>query len=65
MYRESTTSNITQALRKSINMDIRLTGTLNQLFIRNSYSQMKLSEYSSKRKNSVACLYDIIMSRCL
>ena len=42
--REKASSNKTQALTKSKNMDIWVIGTLNQLFIRGSYTEIKLSE---------------------
>ena len=42
--RENTTSNKSQALAKSLNMDIWVIGTLNQIFIRNSYTQIFFSE---------------------
>ena len=42
--RENTTSNKSQALAKSFNMDIWVIGTLNQIFIRNSYTQNFFSE---------------------
>ena len=38
---ENTSSNKTQALPKGMNVDIWVTGTLNQLFTRGSYTQMK------------------------
>ena len=38
--RESTPSNKTQAITKIMNMDILLIGTLNQIFIRGSYTQI-------------------------
>ena len=47
--RENTTSNKSQALAKSLNMDIWVIGTLNQVFIRNSYTQNFFSE------NTVVC----------
>ena len=39
--RESTSSNKTQMLPKSMNMDIWLVSILNQLFIRGPYKQIK------------------------
>ena len=42
--RENTTSNKSQALAKSFNMDIWVIGALNQIFIRNSYTQIFFSE---------------------
>ena len=38
--RENTPSNKTQAITKIMNMDILLIGTLNQIFIRGSYTQI-------------------------
>ena len=38
--RQNTTSNKTQALTKSVNTDIWLSDTLNQLFVRGSYTQI-------------------------
>ena len=40
-HRENTPLNKTQAITKSRNMDIWETGTLNQLFIRGSYTEIK------------------------
>ena len=42
--RTNTPSNKFQALTKSINMDIWIIDTLNQLFIRGSYTQIKFSK---------------------
>ena len=39
--REKAPSNETQALTGSMNMDILVVGTLNQLFIRGSYTEVK------------------------
>ena len=41
--REKTPLNKTQAIAKSMNMDIWVASTLNQLFIRDSYTQVKFS----------------------
>ena len=43
-YRENTSSNKTEALTKSINMGIWEIGTLNQLVIRVSCSEIKFSQ---------------------
>ena len=43
-HRENTLSNKTQALRKSMNIDIGAIGTLNQLFKRGSYTQNNISK---------------------
>ena len=43
-HRENTPSNKTQGLTKSLNMDIWEIGTLNQLFIRGSYTQVNFSK---------------------
>ena len=43
-HREKTISNKTPALIKSMNMDIRVAGTSNQLFRRGSYSETKFSK---------------------
>ena len=48
--RGKTLSNKTQALRKTINMDIWVIGTSNQLFIRGSYTQTKFSKNWSVAK---------------
>ena len=40
--REKAPSNETQALTGSMNMDILVVGTLNQLFVRGSYTEVKL-----------------------
>ena len=37
-------SNRIQALMKSLNMDIWIIGTLNQIFIRSSYAKIKFSK---------------------
>ena len=42
-HRENTLSNKNQALMKSMNMDIWVIDTLNQLFNRGSYIQVKSS----------------------
>ena len=42
-YRGKAPSNKTQALTKSINMDILVVGTLNQLLRRSSYTEIKFS----------------------
>ena len=47
-HRVETPSSKTQALAKSMNMDIWVVGTSNQLFIRGSYGQAT----SSKKKSS-------------
>ena len=43
-HREKAPSNKTPALKKSTNMDVRAVVTLNQLFIRGSYTETKLSK---------------------
>ena len=43
-HREDTPSSKTEALSKSINVYIWAVGTLNQLFIRGSCTQIKFSE---------------------
>ena len=43
-HRENTPSNKTEALRKSMNVYIWAIGTLNQLFIRGSCTQIKFSK---------------------
>ena len=43
-HREEASSNKTQALTKSFNVDIWLVGTSNQLFIRGSYTEIKFSK---------------------
>ena len=43
-YREKAPSNWTQALTKSLNMDIWLVGTSNQIFIRGSYTEINFSK---------------------
>ena len=43
-HREKAPSNKSPALRKSTNMDVWAVGTLNQLFIRGSYTEIKLSK---------------------
>ena len=43
-HRVKALSNKTPALRKSTNMGIWVVGTLNQLFIRGSYTETKLSK---------------------
>ena len=45
--RENTPSNKTQVLTKSMNMDIWVNGTLNQLFIRGSYSEIHFEKLNS------------------
>ena len=42
--RENTPSNKTEALMKSINIYIWAIGILNQLFVKNSYNQIKFSK---------------------
>ena len=43
-HREKKSSNKIQGLTKSINMDIWIIATLNQLFMRGSYTQIKFSK---------------------
>ena len=43
-HRERSVSNKTQALTKSMNMDIWVFGTLNQLFIRGFHTRIKFSK---------------------
>ena len=43
-HREKVPSNEIQALTKSMNMEILVAGTLNQLFIRGSYTEIKFSK---------------------
>ena len=43
-HRRKAPTNKTPALTKSMNMDIRIVGTLNQLFIRDSYTEIKFSK---------------------
>ena len=43
-HKEITPSNKTQALAKSMNVDIWVICTLNQLFIRGSYTQNKFTK---------------------
>ena len=43
-HREKATSNKTSALRKSTNMGVWAAGTLNQLIIRGSLTEKKLSK---------------------
>ena len=43
-HREKAPPNETQALTKSMNMDITVVGTLNQLFKRGSYTEVKFSK---------------------
>ena len=50
MHREKELSNKTQAFKKSIIMDIWVIGTLNQLFITGSYTQIK---FKKKKKELV------------
>ena len=45
-YRENATSNKTQARKKSMIMEIWEIGTLNQLFVRGSYTRIKCSKKS-------------------
>ena len=47
-HREKAPSNKTPALRKSMNMDVGAVGTLNQLFIRGSLTEAKLSKKNNK-----------------
>ena len=44
LLRENTPSNKTEALTESMNMYIWAIGILNQLFIRDSYTQIKFSK---------------------
>ena len=43
-HMEKKSSSKIQGLTKSINMDILIIGTLNQLFMRGSYTQIKFSK---------------------
>ena len=43
-HREKASSNKTQALAKSLSVDIWLVGTSNQLFIGGSYTEIKFSK---------------------
>ena len=43
-HREKTPSNKTTALRKSTNMGVWATGTLNKLFIRDSWTEKKIQK---------------------
>ena len=43
-HRKNTPSNKTQAVTKSMNMDLWVFGILNQLFITGSYNQTKFSK---------------------
>ena len=43
-YRENASQNKTQTLRKNMNMDIWVVNTLNQLFIRGSFSKIKVKK---------------------
>ena len=43
-HKDNTPSNKTKALKKSMNMYIWVIGTLIQLFIRGSYTQIKFSK---------------------
>ena len=53
-HRENTLSNKTKMITKSMNMYIWTIGTLNQLFIRGSYTQIKFfKKWSSRWPNSV------------
>ena len=49
------TSNKTSALTKSMNMDICVVGTSNQVFIRDSQTETKLKTLSSYWKNAILC----------
>ena len=49
-HREKAPSNKTPALTKSMNMDIWVVGTSNQLFLKGSYTEAK---FSKKTKNKV------------
>ena len=58
---EKTISNKTQALTKSKNMDIWVAGTLNLVFIRGSYNEIKSSKkLRSSWKNSVLFVRSIL-----
>ena len=46
-HRENPVINKTQALTKSMNMDIWVIGTLNQQFIRGSYTEIKFPKIES------------------
>ena len=47
-YSEKAPSNKTQVLTKSMNLSIWVVVTLNQLFIRGSYTEIKFSEKRSR-----------------
>ena len=47
-YREKAPSNKTKVLKKSMNLGIWVVVTLNQLFIRGSYTEIKFSEKRSR-----------------
>ena len=47
-YREKAPSNKTKVLKKSMNLGIWEVVTLNQLFIRGSYTEIKFSEKRSR-----------------
>ena len=47
--KENASSNKTEALTKIMNMYVREIGTLNQLFIRGSYTQIKFSKKKKKK----------------
>ena len=59
-HREKAPSNKTPALRKSTNMGVWAVGTLNQLFIRGSLTETKLSLKSSYWQKSVLCNWPIL-----
>ena len=62
-HREKAPSNKTPALTKSMNMDIWVVGTSNQLFKRGSYTEIKFSKkYYSLSQNSVLCDMSILYS---
>ena len=61
MHRENTLSINTQALTKSMNMEIWVVFTSNELFIKGSYSQIK---FSNKRVVSAKAVFCMIGPFC-
>ena len=60
--REKAPSNEAQALTKSMSMNFWVVGTLNLVFVRGSYNEIKFSKKKSSWKNSVLFVRSILYS---
>ena len=61
-HREKAPSNEAQVLTKSMSMNFWVVGTLNLVFVRGSYNEIKFSKKKSSWKNSVLFVRSILYS---